>query len=186
MNIDWSNHPEATHFDPVDQNFLRELDHALLIFNINKGWMVPLYAQYGVTIEDCNRPLIKRPEWKGEGLPPVGTVCEVVLEREGYRPNGLVGWKTGDKITCIAHVVIQGGDHLSPVFFNRRLATFSGIRSDCFRPIRTAEQIAAEKYEADVADLAEVMTGHRDRKGDCYLTLAKVILDAGYRKQVAP
>lgn len=72
MSIDWSGNPEATHFDPVDQNFLREVGSALLLFNKKKGWTVPVHTSYGVTIEDCHRPLIKRPELDSEDLPPEG------------------------------------------------------------------------------------------------------------------
>ena len=48
--IDWEGNPEATHFDPVDQNFLRDVGEALLLFNIKRGWTVPLHTAYGLRL----------------------------------------------------------------------------------------------------------------------------------------
>ncbi|MGH8463798.1 MAG: hypothetical protein ACRESP_13965, partial [Pseudomonas sp.] len=75
-DINWASCPEATHFDPIDKNFLREVGEALLLFNIKRGWTAPIYTAYGLRIEDCQRPLLKRPSWNGEGLPTAGETIE--------------------------------------------------------------------------------------------------------------
>jgi hypothetical protein len=129
-----------------------------------------------------------QPIWTGEGLPPIGTVCEVVLKSDGYRPDSLKGWETGDKIECIAHVSMQGSNSHSPVFFNKSRSGFSSLRIDCFRPIRTAEQIAAQQREAlELAACAEIepkVDGYNVDL-DCSAAIRMTIhamIEAGYRK----
>lgn len=173
MNIDWRKHPEATHFDPVDQNFLRELDHALLMFNINKGWTVPLHTQYGVTIEDCNRPLIKRPEWSGEGLPPVGTMCEI-------RSHKLNEFSPATIKFASRNVVVWDWE-AEPALNGLCTAYAHAIE---IRPIRTAEQIAAEERENAAIEIVELIGW--DRKSPEAMYAAERLYDAGYRKQVQP
>lgn len=113
-------------------------------------------------------------EWNGEGLPPVGLEIECTYDSWGYWLKGKV-LCYGEKTIFMEQESSKGNGKFEGSM------NPDGIR---FRPIRTPEQIAAEKYEADAADLAEVMTGHRDRSKDCFLHIAKVVLDAGYRKQV--
>jgi hypothetical protein len=193
MNIDWSKCPEATHFDPVDQNFLREIGESLLLFNTMRGWTVPIYTQYGVTIKDCNRPLIKRPEWTGEGLPPVGTVCEFA----GFNPEETLPTdpRVGDQVTVIAHFMSGSFEvaaftyHAPPEFEYLQVA--QGAHG-CFRPIRTPEQIAEE---ARIAELNLMVGAIKDypggRHGVDHMTQLKIheeacinLYDAGWRKQV--
>ncbi|WP_338571594.1 hypothetical protein V6L78_26940 [Pseudomonas canadensis] len=168
MNIDWSKCPEATHFDPVDQNFLREIDESLLLFNTIRGWTVPTYTQYGVTIKDCHRPLIKRPEWTGEGLPPVGMVCE-------YTSNGGLNWRETSVLFIDEQVVLLSG---YPLY---KLAD----PDIAFRPIRTPEQIATEEREAAIQRMLAACPypGSHDGVARLY---TEALYDAGYRKQSAP
>lgn len=172
MIIDWSGNPAATHFDPVDQNFLREVGSALLLFNKNKGWTSPVHTSYGVTIEDCHRPLIKRPEWDGDGLPPVGAVCE-------YQ-DSLGQWEKVE-ITAIAKMGIcfvqaahDGENYVSKI-------------SARFRPIRTAEQIAAEERNVEINALSEELAGYEGINGvrARHHNMALYLVDQGYRKQEA-
>lgn len=114
--------------------------------------------------------------WDGEGLPPVGAVCEYSLTNGGV-------WHE-----CTIKYVLANGKQL--------VAECSGNPTDeesvlhvntCqFRTTRTPEQIEAEEREKAAIDLAFVMTGHLDRSKDCYKSLGEIIYDAGYRKQVAP
>lgn len=164
-NIDWASCPEATHFDPVDQNFLREIDRALLLFNRNNGWYVPVHTQYGTTIEDCNRPLLKRPEWTGEGLPPVGTSCEFAA----YHGGDPV-WK---ECKVIAH-----DDGFAVISYK---GNYSGQSNNHLRPIRTAEQIAADERKAEIAALEDLIVNHWESLN--VHDLAVTIYDAKYRKQ---
>lgn len=160
---DWSKCPEATHFDPVDQNFLREVGEALLLFNIKRGWTVPLHTVYGLRVEDCNRPLIKRPEWNGDGLPPVGVECEWM---EGMRPRKWVS------TTICGHST----DGAYAAFYHDGAM---GWGDDCrFRPAGTNEKIAAEERTRAIDDLVKVTCINRGEAARIY--------EAGYRKQVAP
>lgn len=117
--------------------------------------------------------------WNGEGLPPVGTVCEVVGLGTGTLPRSLETWIDGDKVECIAHVAMQGADHVSAVFFNKRAFGFASLRGDCFRPIRTSKQIAAEERDVEI----NLMASKCPNPGcDIVRAICSAIYDAGYRK----
>ncbi|ANI04197.1 hypothetical protein A210_16580 [Pseudomonas putida SJTE-1] len=188
-DINWAGCPEATHFDPVDQNFLREVGEALLLFNIKRGWTVPLHTAYGLHVEECNRPLIKRPEWNGEGLPPVGTVCEFAgFNPEETLPSDPV---VGDRVTVIAHFKSGSIDVAAFTFFAppefEYLQVGQGAHG-CFRPIRTPEQIAEEEREKAITQILHVMLGHDQasiHEDTVQALCAKRVYDAGYRKQEA-
>lgn len=174
MDIDWSKCPEATHFDPVDQNFLREIDHALLLFNNKNGWMVPMYTQYGVTIEECHRPLIKRAAWNGEGTPPAGTVCE--MHRETYFE---IDWQPVT-LLCVGK---------AKAFFRDKDGHewSRPIRELSFRPIRTPEQIAADKRLHEIRNALSAINSkvHFPNdlvRGNILTAAVEAMIDAGYHK----
>lgn len=182
--IDWEGNPEATHFDPVDQNFLRDVGEALPLFNIKRGWTVPLHTAYGLRIEDCNRPLIKRPEWNGEGLPPVGTVCEFA----GFNPEETLPSDPiiGDRVTVIAHFKSGSIDVAAFTFFVPPEFEYLQVAQGaygCFRPIRTPEQIAAEERSKSIAEIVKLVGWEYGVVGSD--EAAARIYDAGYRKQEA-
>lgn len=172
MNIDWSKAPEgATHWDPVDRNHLRQLGEITQCWiEAEQSWTCKGW-QYPDDLSTMPR-LIKRPAWNGEGLPPVGTVCE-------YKPSQLAGeWK---EVEVIAHF-------MSKIMVAAFIPTGDGIKTvsqaiaRCFRPLRTAEQIAAEEREKAVHEILSHMRGvDRDK-----VEMAMSIYDAGYRKQVQP
>ena len=112
-------------------------------------------------------PLDSVKKWSGpqDGLPPVGTVCEV---RINFTP-----WQ---KVEVIAHfknkamvaAFIPVGDVDKRV--NQAIA-------ECFRPIKTPDQIAAEQRETairEIMDIADV---------DCRVTAARLV-DAGFKREV--
>lgn len=178
--IDWEGNPEATHFDPVDQNFLREVGSALLLFNKNKGWTVPVHTSYGFTIEDCHRPLIKRPEWDGEGPPPVGTICEVL-----WNESRLEYFKT--KVFGI-------NEHGQPIhrfeegpkkyeFQADVLRTASGTQ--VFMPLKTPEQIEEEERSDFVRTLIKDLKIGLGSEYNAYYEIGEELYRLGYRKQEA-
>lgn len=168
--IDWASCPEATHFDPIDQNFLREVGETLLLFNNKLGWTMPLHTVYGLRVEDCNRPLVKRPYWNGAGSPPVGTVCS-------YRHTHHAGvWYDGEILYVSDEYTIVKGHPVGEQHYYTRNLTF--------RPIRTPEQIAADERGKAIAEMAEVSrqaTGFGQNIAD-----HAALYDAGYRKLEAP
>lgn len=114
------------------------------------------------------RPVV--PTWTGTGLPPVGIDCE-------YMKRGGAEWFY---CTVIAHhdggavVAVHEGD-LSYSYWND---------SSHFRPIRTPEQIAAEKREKAIQAMHDIV-GDIEKIPTWDDALA-ALYDAGLRFKEAP
>lgn len=109
--------------------------------------------------------------WTGQGLPPVGTVCEC--------QNDAFKWLQG----VIVHVGTDRGKKIAIMQCeNEMLWGESGE----FRPIRTPEQIAAEDRSNAVCEMVRIWnippTGPEFYRA---LDRAELIYDAGYRKTEA-
>lgn len=134
------------------------------------------------------------PAWTGEGLPPVGTVCEFA----GFNPEEtmLTDPRVGDQVTVIAHFMSGSFEVAAFTFYAppgfEYLQVAQGAYG-CFRPIRTPEQIAEE---ARIAELNLMVGAIKDypggRHGVDHLTQLKIheeacinLYDAGWRKQVS-
>lgn len=105
--------------------------------------------------------------WDGEGLPPVGTVCEFAT----YHGGDPV-WK---ECKIIAH-----DDGFAVIAYK---GNYSGQSNNHLRPIRTPEQIEAEERKAAIDAMYYVFKaapGLSAKEGFA------AIYDAGYRKQVKP
>lgn len=176
--IDWANCPEATHFDPVDQNFLREVGEALLLFNIKRGWTVPLYTAYGLRIEDCHRPLIKRPAWSGEGLPTAGETIER-LDINANWVSSLVMYVGTDR------VVLR--DPSGQEFVPKLLELSQPSEFKRLRPARTADQLSAEQKAAEdrKRQIDDMYQGLSHSNASETRRICTEIFDKGYRKQEA-
>ncbi|WP_367604034.1 hypothetical protein AB1N69_10650 [Pseudomonas asiatica] len=166
--IDWASCPEATHFDPVDQNFLREVGQALLLFNNKRGWTVPMHTVYGLRVEDCNRPLIKRPAWNGDGIPPAGTVCEL------RNVAAATDWSQATVVFASRNVIVW--DWAGEPAINGLCTAYAHAVE--VRPVRTPEQIAAEERESSAYAMCAIA-------GSLTNIDAFNLYDAGYRKQEA-
>ncbi|MCJ2375142.1 hypothetical protein [Pseudomonas sp. RGM 3321] len=166
MTIDWSKAPaDATHYDPVDQNFLREVGPALLMYRINVGWVVPHHCQYAHTVEDTVRPLMIRPAWNGEGLPPSGERVERSFSHSTWKLTTICGHSTDG-----GYAAFYDGDGLM------------GWADKCkLRPIRTAEQIAEDERLAGIAEIQRIVEAGFASGSSSSASL----WDAGYRKQVS-
>ncbi len=102
--------------------------------------------------------------WDGQGLPPVGTVCEV-KHRD-------IGWV---RCEIVAHKSFSCGGltHAIAWIDENTLDQSQGLR---FRQLRTPEQIAAEEREKAIEEMCfaeETLT----------VKQAKALYDAGYRRQ---
>lgn len=129
-------------------------------------------ARADMTADDHGWLLIEKrpsPSWNGEGLPPVGTVCEFssIGHHAGFQ------W-------CIFHGLLSCGGYI--VEFHHKTApdrvtcdAFDPLTTK-FRPIRTTEQIAAEEQNKAVAEMMTHVV--HATPIDCEL-----IYRAGYRKQ---
>ncbi|HBO7420789.1 TPA: hypothetical protein L4892_000063 [Pseudomonas aeruginosa] len=172
MSIDWNTAPEgATHWEPSGPDF-------------NKGWMKKEGNEWFYWSEGSNRwfqgklscnvsadreaTFEARPQeaWDGQGLPPVGTVCEV-KHRD-------IGWV---RCEIVAHKSFSCGGltHAIAWIDENTLDQSQGLR---FRQLRTPEQIAAEEREKAVGDMAMSIQGVPYQYPTLY-----ALFDAGYRRQ---
>ncbi|HGX3429725.1 TPA: hypothetical protein ACNH9H_002877 [Pseudomonas aeruginosa] len=170
MSIDWSKAPEGTtHYHMAeDINPWRKIEGTvayehyrgkwLRVNSFNEGCMPGYYVP------------IPQETWNGQGLPPVGTVCE-----RRTLPGGDGRY---EQVRIIAHT--RKG---FPVWENTD-GVFAGISKfphlvgglPEFRPIRTPEQIAAEEREKAIEEMCfaeETLT----------VKQAKALYEAGYRRQ---
>ena len=114
--------------------------------------------------------------WTGEGLPPVGTVCDVFNEITGC-------WDAIDEV--LAHTIINGSE--VAVFKRGEYIAYSP--ANCFRPIKTPEQIAAEARQMAIDEMVNEMRKARYDQPktdiapvDMANHYAAGLYDAGYRR----
>lgn len=173
-DIDWSKAPEgATHWDSrgncCSVGFMRpgvrrgEWEY----FGMDGHWIL-----YGPVDGALEAAMVKRPDdtsWVGEGLPPVGAVCEV-LNNELNNPV----WETCTILWVGKYRVIYDSESC-----NERVGFIEDLE---FRAHRTPEQIAADEREKEVNRM--VATAQMLDKGWAR-KVCESLYDAGYRK-VAP
>lgn len=99
------------------------------------------------------------PTWNGEGLPPVGAVCEL---------------QDATEVRILAHTKRAGAP--VAVYQCTDSESIEAYTASFFRPIRTPEQIAAEEREKAIEEIASLI-GRGTFSQD-----AAAIYDAGYRK----
>jgi hypothetical protein len=191
MNIDWSKAPEgATHWDTGlhgrTPGWMR-LDGTTWHWwpvdgaKCERKWFVCCETYPSETKEFVARP----PAWTGEGLPPVGTICE--------RRTMLGGDGRYEQVIIIAHTS-KG----FPVWESTD-AMFAGISKEAmfsngipsFRPIRTPEQIAADERLHEIRNALSVINSkvHFPNdlvRGNILAAAVEAMIDAGYRKPVTP
>ena len=162
--IDWSKAPEgATHCWAQAQDFFK-LD--------NGNWMV--WYGHGMrwaksTIAERWGGLVERPttpSWSGEGLPPVGVVCEYRCVNDKWR-----------QVKVIAHMIEMQKDNPCAVSQLGDTGPLCIGGASSFRKIRTPEQIAADEREAAILDMERIC-----RSGDFGSGGLAALYDAGYRK----
>lgn len=112
------------------------------------------------------------PAWSGEGLPPVGTVCEL-------RAHKLTDWSMAKIEFAYRNVIVW--DWIGEPSMNGLCAAYA--HNVEFRPIRTPEQVAAEERESEIKAMADI---YRDAPGLGVESGIAALYDAGYRKQVKP
>ncbi|HEP9454404.1 TPA: hypothetical protein VDV69_006180 [Pseudomonas aeruginosa] len=168
MSIDWSCAPEgATHWEPAGLEFhegwMKKEGNGWFFWGLGAEWKYEgdVSAEREATFE-------ARPQeaWDGQGLPPVGTVCEV-KHRD-------IGWV---RCEIVAHKSFSCGGltHAIAWIDENTLDQSQGLR---FRQLRTPEQIAAEEREKAVGDMAMSIQGVPYQYPTLY-----ALFDAGYRRQ---
>ena len=180
--IDWSKAPEgATHYLHESPSWfacwVKESEagyYTWLDDGVDGQWDID------TNFDECVGLLVPRPTepqeptpWDGEGLPPVGTVCEFRW--------GVAAWK---RCTVFAHRPNANGgiDALVDIECDW---TFSSSPTR-FRPIKSAEQIAAEERGAAINEMVNVWRRTMGRFAVEEHGLAEMLYDAGYRKAEQP
>lgn len=186
--IDWSKAPEwATHGTPEGRGhyatFWRMIDGTA-----TEAWVVLPDGDFDHVLlpamfERDRKELVERPSspaWNGEGLPPVGVVCEAIYNSHGAEYH---------KAKILAH---DDGTIVFRWIDGDSCGLIAEYKDECpevrgyawFRPIRTPEQIAAEERETAVDALCyEIIMHYGYPKGaEQYRLLAEKLHDAGYRK----
>lgn len=169
--IDWSRAPEdATHWhDEYDcyvacwvkeqegQRYYSRAD------GLSGKWMID---RNPLPIEKCIPRHVAQPAWSGEGLPPVGTVCEYQRNDVSYRQEWVkVTTKYFGKEMVVLEHSASGEEYVEQA------------ASCVFRPTSTPEQIAAEELKAAIDEMSEVTQGAHD-----WLQAFQKLHLAGYRK----
>ena len=178
IQIVWSTAPEGTtHVNPkVGPCAWRRLEGVRWYQWWVDGWLaIP---------GDHSPEYIARPaSWNGQGLPPVGTICQFRTASDG------TGWhpelKTGAIVEVIAHFHI-GSTPVAAFLFDYDSGSCRQVEQavdTCFRPLRTPEQIAAEEQrEKGVAALCALADEFRGHPGTAFRPFFEHLYDAGYRK----
>lgn len=118
----------------------------------------------GVHDSECYEIILAEPEWAGEGLPPAGIECE-------YLEGGNADW---ERVTVIA---IDHRHGFQYAVFHGDKGYSGDRRSELFRPIPTAKQVAAEKRDAAIKEMQRLV-------GSCNTFPFADLYDYGYRLQV--
>jgi hypothetical protein len=126
--------------------------------------------------------------WNGEGLPPVGTVCEYFFLQTPTLGNEIGTIICRDRVWVKAEVLFHHFDGgrvyaviNAPGYGYRGCSDTTG---EMFRPIRTPEQIAAEERRSAIDALAEELGGHWSEEAKApHRDIAAYLHDIGYRKQ---
>ncbi|MBG6882049.1 hypothetical protein I5J06_00485 [Pseudomonas aeruginosa] len=179
MSIDWTKAPEgATHWEPKSSYFA-------------EGWMRKVGNEWSFWSEGseswvrgtltCNvsgereAKFEARPQesWNGQGLPPVGTLCEW----HGPNSDGPDGW-----VYTESNVVAYTDDGLFICMQKPGCWPVVQRIDNCeFRPLRTPEQIAAEEREKAISEMLGLYnSGYWPMTSKQF---CEILFDAGYRRQ---
>ena len=167
--VDWSKAPEgATHYnEECGYPWLKETP---LSYFVDGYWIEYVGTSYKRGMTHLKNAVKRPQEWDGSGVPPVGTVCEYLLN------DGM--W-----FTCKIVYVLSGTDdcfvawcdHLSTDQF----LTFSSRRYKLqLRKIKTPEQLAAEERLQAIDEMVDLA----QRSGSIFKDVMSALYDAGYRK----
>jgi len=155
--IDWSKAPaDATHYQAATHGVFEcwlKPGHAVRVSRREQDWREDEYADDLIATSAIKRP------WSGEGLPPVGVVCEVDWCEEWHKCEVIAHFQQRCGMVAAFTVEISDG-----------AKSLDAFGAGSFRPIRTPEQIESDarikaaqewlksielEYGEDVADQCE-------------------------------
>ena len=164
--IDWSKAPEdATHYQAATHGVFEcwlKPGHSVRVSRREQDWREDGYADDLIATSAIKRP------WSGEGLPPVGVVCEYRCANSQWR-----------QVKVIAHMIEMQKDNPCAVSQLGDTGPLCIGGASSFRPIRTPEQIAADEREAAID---EMLASTPAPGSDISLRVCEKLYDAGYRK----
>lgn len=129
-------------------------------------------AEWQAAVDALNAPKVV--EWDGVGNPPVGVDIECTFDSWGY-------WRKGRVLYYGKQMIFMEQDGESPDC--RKFEGSMNPDGIKFRPVRTAEQVAAEEREKAIKE----MMMHGVDAGDSTIEYSCAALyDAGYRKEPKP
>lgn len=165
-------HDGAVHYRVGDDICRHEMDLAedQITSSVSRAeWMAAVAALHGGESQN-----VAQADWNGEGLPPVGTACEVDVS--GVWISGVV----------LAHC-LPPKEGFAVAQIDGEVGIAIGVEHD-FRPIRTPEQIAEDEREKARDCALNTMTGEGWTEGETEeqwqfrLKIVSEMLDMGYRK----
>jgi hypothetical protein len=116
---------------------------------------------------DNNRFGVTVPEWNGEGLPPVGTECEVSMS------VGMFGASEWVACTVLVHDI--GIAEIA--VFRTKAGAYGGAKRGFFRPIKSEREKAIQAMNPIICS-----QGMFSADGDACKAISAALYDAGYRK----
>lgn len=173
--IDWSQAPaDATHYQAATHGVFEcwlKPGHAVRVSRREPYWREDDYADDLIATSAIKRP------WSGEGLPPVGVVCEFQSRGEMWEPV---------KVFSVQYNHDESADIL---FTHAEGWGYVDSNMGRLRPIRTPEQIAADEREAAIKEMVQAIYTKRcgldctpRSPADEAKVSASALYDAGYRK----
>ena len=184
--IDWSQAPEgATHYVPAPN----DLHHPIWLKMdgktvLNAGYIghdhwAHTYTRGSQPCTDLSNAIARptTPSWSGEGLPPVGVVCEVDWCEEWHKCEVIAHFQQRCGMVAAFTVEISDG-----------AKSLDAFGAGSFRPIRTTEQISADEREAAIeracADIEKRIEGFNVQLSYSLAIRATIeaMIDKGYRK----
>lgn len=116
-------------------------------------------------LNECIGQDVDMPEWNGEGLPPVGTICQAKV------PRSITGWEW--RRVKVVESGIPGAEKEVLVY---DLETTLPAWTDEFRPLRTEAEKAREKLAASLHIAAGASPIELNGIGRLYFKLADAII----------
>ncbi len=168
--IDWSKAPEWAKklgTNPHGENaWLGDEGYSYLLGN---GGVVSWSYETAFAYTAFKIIEVRPAEWSGEGLPPVGTVCDIKIK--------------GVSVWCPAKILFCQDNALVISWRAEGVAHPTTLDSVEIRPIRTPEQIAEDEKQRAVSEM-EAQIAKWGLASD-YNGMCQALYDAGYRKQVS-
>lgn len=182
MKIDWNNAPKgATHWGPETEDYrgawYKRSEGDWFFSDKYTDW--EWAREFSLDQYRIQEMVPRTSEWSGEGLPPVGTVCEYRWGGVCKQVEIIAHWMAPADLVAV-YVPLEDGAHSTEC--GRAIA-------NAFRPLRTPEQIAAEEREKAILEMVRFMGAARFAQPDTGIppsemarAYADALHDAGYRK----